>query len=914
MIGESIERAHALGAVTAALFGKPEHRERLGRYILLEQLGAGGMGLVFAAYDPQLDRRVALKLLRRELASDVDGDARARVLREARAMARLSHPHVVTVHEVGEEDGRIYIAMEHAAGGTLRAWTRTEPKRGWREIVRLFVAAGRGLAAAHAAGVIHRDFKPENVLITADGEPRVADFGLARTGSPDGALHITHDDLLAVREPDTTLDSLTAGIAGTPAYMAPEVMDGAIADAASDQFSFCVALFEALEGRRPFEGEDFLSLRQAIEAGPPSESSWSGDTPARVRRLVNRGLSPVSGDRHPELDELLDALERCLGSRRRSRRLGLALVLGMVSTGVLGMTFAPAPLASPVVETCSGGSDRVAQIWNRDRADALLGGIESVGLDPKARARVQALGDQYAQAWATAHHEACLDTAVRGVQSTARLDARMHCLDGRLRALQGTLRGLEARPALELSAVAKAFEGLPSLDECLDPHRDPSPLDAGERARRLQMEEELARALALELAGDPVGAAELALAQVAVAEDLDDDLARARSLRTLGTIEVRSGVAGQATEHLAAARIAAERVGDDRLLTRVLILQVTDAVLARDLEGARRQLEVAGAVLSRLGGDPALEASLEGRRGVVAYYEGDYESAAAHYRTQLELIDTLGPEGEDERASALGNLGLALRDMGDYEAALRSMEEGRALRARLYGPVNPYLAPDDLNIAMVLDSLGDYEPALAVAKRGLSVAEAAYGPDSLDAAQIHEGIAFIYDNLERYEEGLEHHGESQRILRVLGQERHPDMAMSLGNAGFALKELGRPEDGLPLQIEALEIWETALGDDHPDVSFALRDLALTYLELGRPEAAIPLLERALEIRVAHDMPRLLLGDGRFYLATALQRSEPRRALELARLALADYEAAPPHHTSIDQGARDLIAELERVTK
>ncbi|MEZ4428041.1 MAG: serine/threonine-protein kinase [Nannocystaceae bacterium] len=228
------------GAVHARLFGaSPTPPPRMGRFAVLRRLGAGGMGVVYEARDAQLDRRVALKLLQR--LDDPGGEGTARLLREAQALARLSHPNVVQVHDVGEHEGRVFLTMEFVAGPTLRAW-QAAARRGWRAIVDMYIQAGEGLAAAHDAGLVHRDFKPENVLVAADGRPRVLDFGLASlAGAASSAAPA--DAPITARVADRF--TRTGARLGTPGYAAPELRGGDVTPRA-DQYSFCVSLYEAL--------------------------------------------------------------------------------------------------------------------------------------------------------------------------------------------------------------------------------------------------------------------------------------------------------------------------------------------------------------------------------------------------------------------------------------------------------------------------------------------------------------------------------------------------------------------------------------------------------------------------------------------------------------------------------------------
>jgi tetratricopeptide (TPR) repeat protein len=319
--------------VTPADGDGPPRGTSIGRYLVLEPLGRGGMGMVVVAYDPELDRRIALKLLPGE------GDS-LRIVREARALAKLSHPNVVPVYDVGDHDGGVYMAMELVAGRTLDAWLR-EP-RGWREILRVMVAAGRGLEAAHAASIVHRDFKPSNVIVGDDGRVRVLDFGLARA-----VVEPRDGNALVALRADVT----HGAILGTPAYMAPEQHDGGAIDAAADQFAFCVTLHEALWKRRPFAGASDAEVRQAI-AERRIERATGVRVPAALRRIVERGLAEQPSDRFASMTELLAQLERVLKRRARTMQLvaiAIALAMGASTAWTLRPRAEPAPTDAVVV-------------------------------------------------------------------------------------------------------------------------------------------------------------------------------------------------------------------------------------------------------------------------------------------------------------------------------------------------------------------------------------------------------------------------------------------------------------------------------------------------------------------------------------------------------------------------------------
>jgi eukaryotic-like serine/threonine-protein kinase len=337
-VGVTFQRLTSVSSVGELPRRPPSSGDRVGRYLVLSALGAGGMGVVFAAWDPQLGRKIALKLLRSSVASS-SKDARTRLRREAQAIAQLSHPNVVSIYDVGTtDDGALYIAMEFVEGDTLTSWLKSYP-RTWREIVDVFRQAARGLLAAHSVGLLHRDFKPDNVLVGGDGRVRVTDFGLARSV-------LVPDEVAQAKPVMSALDvalTATGTVLGTPRYMPPEQLTGPDLDARSDQFSFCVALYEALYGRHPLPGGTSLAMLDHGErvVAPPDGTK----VPAAIGRAVLRGLERDRARRFPSMGALIDALE-VRPRRAPLRYAGLAtlatLVAGGTTAAVVAQQRAPA--------------------------------------------------------------------------------------------------------------------------------------------------------------------------------------------------------------------------------------------------------------------------------------------------------------------------------------------------------------------------------------------------------------------------------------------------------------------------------------------------------------------------------------------------------------------------------------------
>jgi len=405
----------------------------IGRYVVLSFLGRGGMGVVYRAYDPDLNRQVAIKVVGlRELSDDSREPARQRLLREAQALAKLSHPSVVAVYDVGTVGDDVFIAMELVEGVTLRGWL-AERRRSKREILAVFHAAGKGLAAAHQVGVVHRDFKPDNVMVGADGRVRVLDFGLARFG--ESAPRTSRRSLPAIAAGSSEITQ-AGTVLGTPAYMSPEQDAGLEAEPASDQFSFCVALYEALFGYLPHRGDSYPELvasrADAEIVSPPTRSG----VPSRVRRAVLIGLRPTPAHRYASLDALLDDLKpRALTS---PRAIAVAAVT-LLAIGAGSSWFVARSTAAPMGPQCEFAGSDVARVWNPARRAQLA--VAFAGTPRGAAAAVQVTGalDRWTGDWVNARTKLCeLSQTGNGLEEP-KFAEQLQCLQRRLNELEGVM-------------------------------------------------------------------------------------------------------------------------------------------------------------------------------------------------------------------------------------------------------------------------------------------------------------------------------------------------------------------------------------------------------------------------------------------------------------------------------------------
>lgn len=655
----------------------------LGRYQVVRAIGRGGMGTVFLARDPALGRDVAVKVLH---SPDSDSEParvakRRRIQREATALGQLTHPHVVRVYDVGEERGHTYIAMEYVSGGTLRDWREyTRPRPDLGSILRTYEKAGRGLAAAHASGLLHRDFKPDNVLVSVDGRVLVSDFGLVRMAALPAELLSSRDE-----RPNPTEDvTRTGAVLGTPAYMAPELFAGRPAEAATDQFAFCVSLFESLVGRRPFAGR-FRPAEAPWSTFALAESASLRLMPRWVRLLLIRGLQPAPDARHPNMDALLRGIERGMNTGRRRRTWWLG---GVASITVAGAFIGLAP-QDPRVQhpLCSLNSEAASAIpvQQRDTIEAALRAA-NVLETPQALAKVLGHLDDRAEQWATQLGQAC---APQVEQSEARRGGQLDCLQAELHnltALAGVLESVDAKTApTSVEFVVGRAPALSCDDERalrgrVAPPNDPQSAAAVELQRadlaRGSMlvsvgELEDARAIAQAVRSSPEASGYAPLA-------LEADFLAARILR-------KSKRRSQALDSLQALELAAEAQGHDRvaLAASALHLQLLVHEGRPPMEFQAR-LDHARARALRLGDDAAL-VNIEFTHAEHQRRIGEPDRALEVANAALELAeDRLGPE-HPEVAYAHDYISGALTNLNRYEAALEHKRAAIVILEQAYG-------------------------------------------------------------------------------------------------------------------------------------------------------------------------------------------------------------------------------------
>ena len=879
---------------------------RLGRYVVLEEIGAGGMGMVFAAYDPELNRKVALKLMKptqRERAKK-----RGRLLKEAQALAKLAHPNVITVYDVGTLDDRVFVAMELVEGDTLKGWLKKK-KRKWDEILSVFVPAGRGLQAAHAAGLIHRDFKPDNVLIGGDGRVRVMDFGLARPApgaestslDPDRGLDDEPDD--AVPEDDGASDvaepllTQTGSIMGTPAYMAPEQHMGKVTDARSDQFSFCTALYHGLYGERPFDGDDAGTLtKQKLEgkiADPPAGVS----VPGWVRRAVLRGLQADPEARWPSMEELLDELENDPRVARRkwmSAIGGVSLIVGVVA----GVQY----FRNQRPDVCRGFEDQLASVWNDERKQAAHAGIASAtaeGTDgawvDTAWEKISGVVDGYGAEWVQMSIEACEATHVRGEQSTRLLGLRQACLDDRLAEIDAYAEILAAAdPGVTAAALPAAYE-LSPLSRCADSEALASAVDPPETSDTqvavAGLRRTLARVKMLAATGRRSEAIESAQEAYTTAQTLEYSPIVAEARYRLG--QVQGPVDAKASEeNLQESAWLAASVKHDTIAAAAAgeLVWVVGQELGKHEEGLGWSRHAEAAV-KRIGLGGLDEATLRADIGAIHRARGNWDEALEAYGQAMELLDKL-PRTELHTAAALRDIGDIRIGEGKLAEAAQSFESARELSVATAGDAHPEVARALAGLGRVADAKGDREGARRRYHEALALVEKAVGSRSVDLAPIHRDIGRSFAAEGDFDAAIASHERAYGLLLdAMGE--HPKVARALFELGQTRLRAGRRDAARADYEKALRIWEHSRGKDHPDLAFALTHLALLDLDEDKPGPAIERLERALKVRGRKSLEPMLLADTQFALARALHMSgeDEARARELANKAREGYAAA-----------------------
>jgi tetratricopeptide (TPR) repeat protein/predicted Ser/Thr protein kinase len=865
------------------------------RYVILSVIGAGGMGVVYAAYDPELNRKIAVKLLRPTTHGNANA-LRTRLLHEAQAMARLQHPNVVAVYDVGTYGDEVFIAMEYVEGVTLTQWLSEKPRR-WREVTDALVAAGRALAAAHAAGIVHRDFKPDNVILGADHRVRVLDFGLARSAQAEPTAPsapapevesqpLGDDDALTLARTDTRW------LAGTPLYMSPEQWKSLPVDAYSDQFSFCVTLFEALHGVRPFAAESAVGLAQAVVDGEIRRELPDQGVPAWLHKIVVRGLSADPGARYASMEALLAALTDDPAQRRR-RWLLLAGVLAVLASAAIGYR----AIERGKSALCTGAEKKWAGIWDAQRKQEVhtaFAATHAVYAEDSWRFVERAL-DAYVRDWVTMHTDSCEATRIRGEQSEELLDLRADCLEDRRREMRAQVDVLVVADAKTVQRAARATQSLGSISACADtaalklPMRPPP--DAETRARVEKVRGEVARARAMRNTSKYKEGLAVAVAAVDEAAAVHYRPVEAEALLQLGFLQHRSGdlrPAEQTFQKSLAAAIAS-RSGPVAAQAWVGLLAVAaDSARYDEAQAAGR---LALATLDSFGGSDVLLRYVLEQLGNVSDMQGKYDEALQHYRSATAVGQRIHGTDQAWASGPLVGEGNVLFQQGKYDEALASYRRALPIVESTLGSQHPDLGALVLGLGNVFFRQHKYAEAVEQYERVRAIWEATLDPKHPDLALVMNNIATVYQAQGKYDEALAMYRTALARREAALGPQHPDVASTLSNIGVVLNEQGKYGEALVSLRRALTIKEAALGSQHPSLVTTLEQIGVSELGEHRPAAALEVLTRAYALPAQGDPGEV--AELRFALARALwetHRDRPR-ALQLAEEARAAYAAA-----------------------
>lgn len=856
--------------IREALFNKAAP-VRVGRFILLERLGSGAMGEVYAAYDEQLDRRVAVKLVR----SDVLADRADELLRrEGQTLAQVSHPNVVQVYETGFHGGRLFIAMELVRGKTLTR-TLTEmaawpPARRNRETLRRFVAAGRGLEAAHDAGLAHRDFKPDNVLVGDDGRVRVVDFGLARAlaagsapphGSAvprvpvapklvcfDGATlsaspSARHDSLGQESAPVATAGSLAAGpkataatrltqtghLMGTPSFMAPEQLRGELADQRSDQFSFCVALYRALYGAPPFPGPDIEGRLLEMQTRPPACEKAPGIS-KRARQALRRGLSFDAGKRFNTMGELLAALQP------RISRPGTWIPAAIAIIALVLVCDRTARRPGP----CDHAGTEIERAWSPLRRSITQVGFARSGLPETGIAWDASRRnlDRYALAWRSASVDACQATYVRHTRSELQFTRAAVCLQqlhGQLDALVTELGRGSAAAAQQAVEASEALPLLSSCDDAVASLYGASPPPPWLASQVAALRAELARAHALNLLGQKDEALAIARPAIAKSQQLGYLPVHAEALyETARGLDDRLTAAtrDEAQALYFDALDVAEASRHDQLAADIwnrLVLLSTrmDASLDQALAWWHRYQ----AAVRRLTHNARAQAELKHLRARIHYLRGELDGAEI---VEREAIAALGPDETDslDASSYYHGLATALVRRNQGAEAIRLERQATEIVLAKLGAAHPRSFKLVMSYGEMLLEQGDLEGARKALNDALAAVPAAYVDGHQDGARLHGYLADLAAREGRLAEALVHAQASLRIYQATGapETRRAEGYTAIGTLESKSEHF---ESALESFRSALALQRGALRGPHDAIAISEGAVAETLVMLRR---------------------------------------------------------------------------------
>jgi tetratricopeptide (TPR) repeat protein len=882
---------------------------RLGRYELVGLLGKGGMGEVYAAHDPQLDRFVAVKVLLAEIRSEA---ASARLVREAQSLARLSHPNVVAVYDAGEDGGHVYLAMQYVEGQTLHAYLHAK-QPGWQETVALFVEAGKGLAAAHAAGMIHRDFKPSNVLVDRAGKVRVTDFGVARAagGQPDGPPpDLSNPSLASISSKSRSSrpsydDNLTrvGELVGTPIYMSPEQFTGQATTTATDQFAFCIALWEALFGQHPyFDGSaeaTVLAYAAAVQEGAlilPKKTA----VPKRVIAALVRGLERDPAKRWPTMDALLAALAPPAAAKRWPIAVAGAVVVlgGGAVAAALALRGDDAPALCPVPP-----AKRLAVVWGPAQADALAAGFAATNraYAAKVAAEVRAGLDGYGEKWIQAVTTACSAEKAEGaVREAAR--RRLACLGRAHAALAGVVGQFTGKVSpMTVDNALSLVDDLPSTSYCIG---DGAPLaPAAIEARMAALDPTIEELAILNRTGQFLRAREVLAEVRRDAADIAWEPFQVRIDLIAAELDAISLSADGDTAALAAIARRLKAVGNRRSELRAwtsVLQYVRDPALMAEAVTAASD---AAAALG--GGRQALVVNIYNGRALVRLRR--FQEAIQVCTDAMTAAAAGGwAIGESLAADCLVEANVPL---GRYADLDKILERDIAIKTQLSGVEHPAVADLLLVRAEILEDQGKLPDAEATVRRALEIRKRAYGDEDVRVGAALRELAGVIATAGEYDRAF---ATAKDALAIIEQVQPPDedelieIHRDLGMLAMEKEDHATVKKHFEL---ALASADRAHGPESLQTAFLLFMYG-QYQTAWDLDAGIATLHRTIELLEKHQDPRVPMAHAALGgILLRFERAEEALVLLDGALANVDKVNTPPQLLGqlYEAHARSLVA-------
>ncbi len=905
---ESVDGWRALGGIRARLFGRRATQLQVGRYVLRERLGAGGLGVVYAAHDPRLDREVAIKLLR-QTPGRTHSREQTRLLREGQAIARLSHPNVIEVFDVGTYDGLyspdgvelglppcgVFVVMARLEGQTLQQWLQGH-SRPWERVLEHMQAAGQGLAAAHAAGLVHRDFKPANVFVERDGRVRVLDFGLARPrhGSP---RSYTAPPWAATSSRTSTeaLDTITrtGAVLGTPAFMAPEQHAGRNADARSDQYSFCATLYRGLYGVLPFEGEDLETLEMAKRDMLLTRPMGVVRIPGWLSTAMLRGLSPNPRERWPSMLALLRALSP--GQRARHRRRRLMLAGGLLGVGLLGAAY---------VRQASSRCDDTPT-WTDASRTAVQRALSEHDAGRQALPRVNAELERYGAAWDREHQAVC-EAALSNPDEPS-LDLRMACMRQR-RNHYDALVGLLADADAEVAAQATvAVTQLPAVEACRDGERSRAELgpatDPADVREVVALRARISTISAHMTAGKIDQALKMAVALVPDTEARGVAPLVAEAHWWEGHLRRISGDLQGALPRLEQASMTAIGCGHDKIAALAAVEMTTVLGNLARYDEALEWARHAEAAAARHGRGTYPEARAYTAKGAIVQQLGRMDEAYALYQRAMEVQERVDPDSH-ELPTILNNLGTAALGLGNSAEAHRHYSRSYSELVRRLGVDHPQAVGARMNLGITTADLGLRDEARGhylAARKGFVQH---FGPDDLRVAYCDTNLGDLLLTTGRLQAARTRFAAGRDVFSKSLGEDHPNTAVARAGWGLAQLRLGRPTVARQALERGLADLREALGDDHGQVCTVAMRLAQVDIADGDYGTARTRLRDTLDRLERLKGERLQIEETRFQLARATwlggAQAEAWLMVEQARARLLDLPAADALQAEVER--------------